>query len=251
MAIITGILCCPVLGEIEFGTEAGLIGQANPALAALDKLLVVIITPDAEPSKDALVFKELEAKVKNKLKKTGIKIKPEIAGNILNIPELRVYIDMLKLEEPQQYVFCIQTSLAGKVSLEKEPPLYIKADVWRTKAVMQSASLENMPGEITNVVLEQAEAFIHAYLVANPPATHGTEAETSETVLATVLVKQARPATKPATAEYKYVASKNSNVFHKPECSAAKRIKPENIIGYNNRGEAIKSGRRPCKRCKP
>lgn len=51
--------------------------------------------------------------------------------------------------------------------------------------------------------------------------------------------------------KYKYVASKNSKVFHYPGCSSAKRIKPENLIGYRSWTEATKAGRRPCKRCKP
>ncbi len=50
---------------------------------------------------------------------------------------------------------------------------------------------------------------------------------------------------------WKYVASKNSKVFHRPDCKWAKRISPKNLIGYKGRDEAIKSGRRPCKSCRP
>ena len=53
------------------------------------------------------------------------------------------------------------------------------------------------------------------------------------------------------TKEWKYVASKKSNIFHYPYCKWVKRIKPVNLIGFRNREEALVSGRRPCMNCKP
>ncbi len=51
--------------------------------------------------------------------------------------------------------------------------------------------------------------------------------------------------------EYKYAASKNSDIFHYIDCSYVKKIKPEDLILFKTREEAIASGRRPCKKCKP
>jgi len=51
--------------------------------------------------------------------------------------------------------------------------------------------------------------------------------------------------------EWKYVASKNSNIFHKPDCKWVKKISPKNLIGFKSREEAIRSGRRACKNCRP
>ena len=51
--------------------------------------------------------------------------------------------------------------------------------------------------------------------------------------------------------EYKYAALKNSEVFHYISCSYVASIKPENLILFKTREEAIASGRRPCKKCKP
>ena len=48
-----------------------------------------------------------------------------------------------------------------------------------------------------------------------------------------------------------YVASINSDVFHWRGCPYAQRIKKSNLIWFWRREEAIKSGRRPCKRCQP
>ena len=51
--------------------------------------------------------------------------------------------------------------------------------------------------------------------------------------------------------EYKYAASKNSDIFHFIDCSYVKKIKPEDLVLFKTREEAIASGRRPCKKCKP
>lgn len=50
-----------------------------------------------------------------------------------------------------------------------------------------------------------------------------------------------------------YVASVNSEVFHKPDCRWANlyKIKPYNLTGFKSREDAVESGRRPCKVCKP
>ena len=68
-----------------------------------------------------------------------------------------------------------------------------------------------------------------------PPAKHVPEAQ----------VTQAQ------VAEYAYVASVNSEVFHQPNCKWAKKISPRNLVGFKTREDAIKSGHRPCKMCKP
>ena len=255
LVVFAGILCVPVLGEVEQPPlpedEPILIGQPNPALAGIEKLHVFIVQPDAEPNKDGLVWKELDAKIKRKIKEVGIKVVPIIYRGYpvreFDIPELRVNIDMLKLEDSQQYVFRIETSLATKVFFAKDSSRFLKADVWKAEPTMQAASVQSMPAAVTNAVLEQVEAFIHAYLAANPPNKRPFDAND----ISIVLKEPLKPAAKSTPAEYKYVASKNSKVFHKPQCSSAKRIKSENLIGYSNRDEAINAGKRPCRRCNP
>jgi len=250
LVVFAGILCVPVLGEVELPSPEDkpiLLGQPNPALAGIDKLCVVITQLGNEPNKDGLSLEELETRIINKLKEYDIKVTAAIAGNILNIRELRVSIEMLKLRDLQQYIYHIQTSLATKVSLSDKSPLCMKADVWKTEPIMQAVSAESMPAAVTSAVLEQVEAFIHAYLAANPPNKQPCDAND----ISMVSKEQVKPSPKSTPAKYKYVASKNSKVFHGPDCSSAKRIKPENIVGYSSRDEAISAGKRPCKRCNP
>jgi methylphosphotriester-DNA--protein-cysteine methyltransferase len=50
---------------------------------------------------------------------------------------------------------------------------------------------------------------------------------------------------------FKYVVSKKGKRYHKPDCSAAKRIKPDHLIGFQSARDALKAGYTPCKICKP
>lgn len=251
LAVVTVILSVAAVGKIEQPLdkyEPLLIGQAHPELAGMDKLHVVIIPTDAEGNKDALLWKELRAKVENKLEKAGITIISEsYVDHELAVGELRVDVDILKLKDLQKNVFRIQTLLSRAVYLKGRSRLLFKANVWKTEPVMKIESVQNMPVTVSNIVLEQIEVFIGAWRAANPKGVWPADAN-QVGVNQRELIK---PAAKSEVAEYKYVSSKNSKVFHMPECHWVEQIKPENMIGYNSRDEAVKDGKRPCKVCNP
>ena len=57
------------------------------------------------------------------------------------------------------------------------------------------------------------------------------------------------PPTTPVTEGY--VASKNSQVFHKADCKSAAKISEKNLVRYNTRDEAVAAGKNPCHECNP
>ena len=59
----------------------------------------------------------------------------------------------------------------------------------------------------------------------------------------------AAPATAPVTEGY--VASKNSQVFHRAGCKSAAKISEKNLVRYNTRDEAVAAGKNPCHECNP
>ena len=61
--------------------------------------------------------------------------------------------------------------------------------------------------------------------------------------------ESAAPATTPVTEGY--VASRNSQVFHKAGCKSAAKISEKNLVRYNTRDEAIQAGKKPCHECNP
>jgi len=270
LTVITTILSVPTLtntsSPLEDEPDAILIGQPHPELAGIDKLYVGIavnkeyvgVTPGIDdPQKNGLAWKELETRVMNKLLESGIKVVGNIKTvitvglNISELSELRVDIDMLKLNDSQQYVYHIRTCLSRNAVLKHQPALGLKADIWKSDTVMQAALTENMPAEVTKVTLAQVDEFIADYRIANPPGAKYTDANDIATVLPVVPAVQPIPAVKPTTAKYKYIASKNSKVFHKSDCIWANRIKPINRVTYSTREQAIQAGKRPCKQCKP
>jgi len=204
--------------------------------------------PEAEAKKNSLAWKKLKDKVKSNLEEADIEVAPQFYnGYEIRCPRLRVDIEMLTLKDSHQYIFRIQTLLARAVYLAKDTSWAIVADVWKTEPVMQVTSVQDMPQTVMNLALEQVKAFICAYRVANSQLGHSPDV--NDTIA--VPVTTSRPFSKQVSAEYEYVASKNSKVFHKPDCRWAKKISPENLVGYNSREEAIKAGKRPCRTCKP
>jgi hypothetical protein len=249
-AVATVMLSIPVLGDIQLIQSDK--PRVNPALVGIEQLYVFTVQPDAEPNKDGLVWEVLDGKAELKLKEAGIKTAQisYLGGRAAmdhNIPQLRIYIDMLKPSDSQQYVFHIRTSLVSSVSLVKQPSCYIKADIWKAESAMQAVSVQDMPAKITDEVLQQVSYFINAYNAANVTAAQQSDAKG----IALMDQQQNKKAVQAPIAEYKYVASKNGKVFHKPECPWAQRIKPENLIVYDSREDAIEKGKRPCNRCKP
>jgi PKD repeat protein len=71
----------------------------------------------------------------------------------------------------------------------------------------------------------------------------------TSTANATITVSVSTPQLPPQSQQY--VASKNSDVFHRPSCSYVAQINPENRVYFATRGEALGSGRRPCSQCNP
>lgn len=279
LTVVIAILSVPahanISSPLEDEPDAILIGRPHPQLAGIEELYVVIKLFNADPGKDGLVRSELDKLVRDRLKKAGItiakddvdKINPDIKKVLLrrlkekdvrnlkwraaNIPELRVDVEMIKLDDSQRYIFRIQTSLARTVALQAQPNLHFHADVWKEKTSMQEVSVQNMPATVTAVVLVQVDSFIEDYRIANPPGRPPADANDITAVLPVVPVEKTTPAVKPVTAEHEFVASKNSKVFHKATCGSAKRIKQGNLVTYKTREEAIQAGKRPCKICKP
>jgi len=252
-AAAIAILAALVLADVEIHPpiEQALIGPPHPALVGIEELYVAIQRQGVDPNKDGLVFKDLRAKVQDRLTQAGIKM---YSGNVRGAPLkpetpiLTVDVDLLKLKKLKRYVFSAETSLSRLVRLRLGQRHAFTADVWKKNSSIRTVDVENMPAIVTGVVMEQIEAFVHAYLAANPKVIQTPDANDVATAIQQPPVK---PPPKVAIAKYKYVASKNSKVFHRPDCSSGQRIKPKNLVGYNSRADAIQAGKRPCKICKP
>lgn len=253
LAIVTGILYTPALGEVKFYPSAEESSHIvpDPALVEVKLISVTIVPADMVFEKDSFDQEELKAEVEYKLKKAGINVfipKEGIVYRLPEISELKVRMEMFKFADFEEHVCRIQTFLSRLVNLPAKQSWSFRTDVWKTEPVMQVVSVQDMPAAVTNAVLNQVETFISCYQIATQRPVQPADAND---ITAVTVPKRVGAVAKPAVAKYNYVASKNSKVFHNPECSSAKRILPKNLVGYNSRNEVLKAGKRPCKICKP
>ena len=250
-AVVVLIFCTSVHAQLPHSDGRDLFDLTDKSLTGIKQVYVSVIRLGNEPNQDGLVWNKLRTEIIDKLAYAGIKTTPDITAVPLGIAELRVKVEMLKLAASQQYVFRIQTSLARAVTLPRKRRPSFKVDVWSTEPQMQAITIKDMAGTVTKVVSEQVEIFSNAYLAANPRRVRPAKAVQREQLSKPARRKAAEKTNQRSTVKYQYVASKNSKVFHKPACIAASTIKPSNFGGYNSRDEAVKAGKRPCKRCKP
>ncbi|MBN2315870.1 MAG: hypothetical protein JXM79_18220 [Sedimentisphaerales bacterium] len=247
LTAIFGFWSVPVPGEMKIhplSDKPLVMARPHPALIGIEELRAVLLRSGADPVIDGLHWTQLKADVIDELNQSQIKLIAGPVDRIVDAPELRVYVNLLRLAN-SQYVFRIQTSVARSVCLKEQDHPIFKADLWTLNPVFETVSADEMPARITEVVLGQIKAFVRAYRTANPQsqslADHkANETNTNET-----------ETDRPQTTMHGYIASNSSDIFHKPDCRWAKNISPENLVTYTNREQAIKDGKRPCKWCKP
>ena len=250
LTAIVGFLSAPVQGKMQppwLSERPFLTGRPHPALIGIDGIRAVLFRSGADPGADGLDWTQLKSDVTNKLNQAQIKLIAGAADGVEIVPELRVYVNLLKLEDSKQYVFRIQTSLARSVCLKGQEKPVFKADLWTLNPTFEAVSVNTLSARMTEVVLGQINAFIRAYRVANPPGQSFSEAGTNE-------ADSHNPTetdTKSPSAGHGYVASNSSDIFHKKDCRWAKNISKENLVTYQSRQQAVKAGKRPCKWCKP
>jgi len=243
------ILCVPVLGNIQVLKSGERQQTRRPwgvlaNLDTIDSVDMTVLCPD--PNKDAKFWKNLHGKVVSRLP-ANIRMQPTFRSSLDRI--YRIRIEILGLEGSPNYVARVQSSFIRSGPLDVSHTSWaLAAEVWATAPIMQVVPMQDTPDTVSRWVIEQLDEFISDYHKANPPGTHVNDINV---VSVTAATKRAWPAEQRRPAEYKFVASKNSDVFHRPHCIWAERIKPANLVGYSSRAEALKAGKRPCKRCKP
>lgn len=253
LAVVAGVLQVPATGEVELleSDRSGVIAQPDPALAGIKAIFIAVDAPCADPNNTARIRRDLDTKLIELLQGSGMTVNPSMGGGLRDSAILRVTLHWLDIQASHQCVLSVQTSLERTVILPGQPDLYFGADVWKSKPVMQALSEQDIRDKAEEVALEQADAFMQAHAAANPPGSRSPEAPARRADSTVAAGQKAKPPAESTAVEYSYVASKNSQVFHKPDCRWAKNIKPENLVTYDTKDEALKVGKRPCKLCKP
>jgi hypothetical protein len=226
--------------------------QPKPALRDVREVSVVVTISDSEPNKFGLNPVDLKSRVIDKLSDANLKV-IEPTNPLLNVPELRISLDMLKLESCGQCVIIVRTALSRLVNLNlmsQDEILSYGADVWKIDSGIQAVAADDVPEKANAIVQEQVNAFITArppmVSAQKQPGVNQSGAQSSKPG-----IEKGTNPVKQQAVEAKFVASKNSQVFHKASCPSAQRISAKNLVSYATRDEAIAAGKRPCERCNP
>lgn len=243
---LAGPVESPLAHEKSFLTD-----RLHPALVGIDSLRARILRGASGRDANGLDWAQLYAKVTQKFDNAGVKLDSETSEETANNPELRIYVEILRLEDSPKRVFRVQTSLARTVCLTENRDPIFKAEIWQTTPVMRAVSADELPARVMGVVLEQVEAFVLACKASNPRESQPSEDRKQQADSPRPVEDELGQDARPAATDHKYVASKSSSVFHKPQCRWAQNIAAENLVRYSSKEEAAKDGKRPCKSCNP
>jgi hypothetical protein len=272
MACLCALIYFISICVLVYGQSPEKSGRANEpvinlGLADVDEIYVRIVADNVNEQK-------LEGEISSRLSQSGLKVVPadvnamdeqqkqkmaeilkrssgptqNLRVYLSDIPELIVRISVLRGTESGPCVYHVQTSFAREVYLRAQRAR-IKAEVWRIDVPVNIAEQNQCDSAVTSSAMGQVDAFIADWKRANTIKTTAERVEQKSDVNEPVTQQQNVLAGQQV--EYEYVASKNSKVFHKKDCTSARRISSENLVGFSSREEAINSGRRPCKICNP
>lgn len=229
---------------------AGLTANSSAKLNPRQKSLrsVQAMTVDVVCSQDVkdtgLKQQDIRDNIVKQLEQAGIKIMPvQLWQKVPGRCRLKVLIKVYRPSDLKTFIYNLKVCFVQTVALERIPDAKIDAVTWELSWLAHGTKNRLTEAVPANLKL-MTENFIRDYHLANPQGSGS-----SGSIVSTSAPKG--QISSGVTARYLYVSSKNSQVFHSPQCRSAKRIKPENLVGYNSREEAIQAGKRPCKVCKP
>jgi len=157
------------------------------------------------------------------------------------VPVLRAAVDVVSLGSDGPVALYACVSFARLVCLDGRTAPSFQATVWSVDPVVESVPSSRWRDEAQKVVTAQVESFITARKAA---AAHDSEARRASSA-------PALPRSSASASQYPFVASKSGSVFHRPECRWAQNIAGDNRLSYRTREEALQTGKRPCRSCKP
>ncbi len=240
--IITGLLAVLAFGQKPNAPASVKASQLNPAFSSLQSLNVFFVEPVLEEDVEPIIWKKIEGRVKQRLIDSHPQLaklvrKKQTRGNS-EVAQLQTVTETLNPEGGNPILFRIETSLVVELVINKKRDEYLEAKVWSLCDTIRVASQADVPRAISNLAVKHADTFAGAWLLANPMYKKSPK-------------KSAKPLAESEPVEAKYLASKNSRIFHLAPCKVTNRIKPQNLLKYETRKQAVKDGKRPCKRCKP
>ena len=123
----------------------------------------------------------------------------------------------------------------------------IRASVWSEPAELGVVESGRLSEAVIDAASAQIERFISLYSLSCSAQKNGKTEKNSKD--AHRRLRPQRKAENQRHVKGSFVASRNSSIFHRVSCSSARRISASNRVYYKTAAQAVKDGKRPCKRC--
>jgi len=204
---------------------------AGQVFHPVDTLELEIIPPESIADINETFWLDITQKIEEKITAASIKLpqkRPALTRKQSPYDKLTIHIDILKIGKQDKLVFHSAAFFSKKLPDNQVDQRII---LWKNQGELKITEIKTARTKMEDAILSQVEIFLKVCIAS--PAVITPKDASSEAV------------------DAKYVSSKNSKIFHKIDCSSAKRIKSANKISYKNRVQAIEDAKRPCKRCKP
>lgn len=234
--------------DLSPSADTTLLIATDRALADVEQFCIALVIQDAAQVEKLIDLPKLRAQVAIRLDEARIKHSDDEAGMY---PRLVVQIEGMPVPECKQYVCRVQTSVSRVVTCPGPRDVQIEAEVWRLRPMMKVAAASETGEVIAKAALMQVEAFIGTYKATRELQDRAKPVEPNVPGSASVGQSKSSPQNLQAVSQFPFVASKSGLVFHRPDCRWAQNISGDNRLGYKTRDEALRSGKRPCKSCKP
>jgi hypothetical protein len=235
-------------GEVPHPIDETPLIVGDPVLTDVNQLAVVLATTET-PGVEKLIDRvKLKAQVSQKLRDAGIR---PVEENSESTQRLLVHIEGIDVPDSDKYAYRVQTALCRLGMVPGQESRKIQVEVWRVRPVMAVAGKAQAGDVISAAVLAQTEFFSAARTAARSLPDATKSAGKDSPARGAVGQPQLSPQAAGPELAYPFVASKSGSVFHRPDCRWAQNISGDNRLGYKSREEAIQSGKRPCKSCKP
>ncbi len=232
MAILFATPVGGVAETLRDRIEEPFLVSANWVLADVNEVSVVLATEDTPRVEQMFDAPDVKARILQKLGDAGVRV---VVQGTETTSKLVVHIEGMEVLGSDKWVFRVQTTLDRLVMVPGRETRQLLTEVWRVGPMMNVVAKPEVGGVICDAALVQVGVFADAQKSAR------SLAETAKD----------ESGTTSSAAPYLFVASKSGKAFHRPDCRWAQNISADNLVTYKTREEAVQSGKRPCKSCKP
>lgn len=190
---------------------------------------------------------DIRRSIHKQIESAGIEVMPQAA--LASLPgrcRFNATVTIYKSGDPEMLVYCLKVEFVQTVTLERRPETKVDAITWQRTWFAHGTEARLVEAIPHNMKVLTA-SFIRDYRQANPKDHKPSGAAGFNNPSP----RQANSSIGLAPGKNGYLGSNGSDVFHKPDCSWAQNISPENLVSYASRDEATRAGKRPCKMCNP